>query len=73
MCIMNPINKDGEARGLSSLEYIMILEGYIGRKFDYIIANKTPQDWSQIADDISVKNGEPFVMESSLVSLLEAR
>lgn len=73
MCIMNPINKDGEARGLSILEYIMILEGYIGRKFDYIIANKTPQDWSQIADDISVKNGEPFVMESSLVSLLEAR
>lgn len=70
---MNPVSKDGEARGLSTIEYIMILESYMGRKLDYIVANSTPQDWSAIADDISVKNGTPFIIDEKLVSLLASR
>ena len=51
----------------------MILEGYVGRRFDTIIANHSVQDWSALADDISVKSGTPFIIDQKLVSLLEAR
>ncbi|MFO0763389.1 MAG: 2-phospho-L-lactate transferase CofD family protein [Candidatus Gracilibacteria bacterium] len=56
--VMNPTNKGGEAEGLSADYFINILERYIGRPFDIILANNLQSSTDGFSDDISVKGGE---------------
>lgn len=56
--VMNPTNKGWEAEWLSADYFINILERYIGRPFDIILANNLQSSTDGFSDDISVKWGE---------------
>ena len=71
--VMNPTNKWWEAEGLSADDCINILEWYIGRPFDIILANSLQSSTDGFSDDISVKWGEYIYLSDDMKWILAAR